>query len=182
MLHGPAAGGAADRRPTAGSTGDLRPGAGYLSDEYNERMNGQTTPLQADVGAGATEALALSGGASGEAGIYVAIVVLMAIVIGTIGLAYRLSALLTSRASARQRPVYLSGAEPREHAMSRFHVRWYLVGLLFLAFDMEMVFMYPWAVVFADIGWMAMVEMGMFLLILLLGVLYAWREGAFRWT
>jgi len=82
----------------------------------------------------------------------------------------------------RSRPVLMSGLLPQEHAMSRFHVRWYLVGLLFLAFDMEMVFMYPWAVVFADIGWMAMVEMGAFLMILLLGVLYAWREGALRWT
>lgn len=82
----------------------------------------------------------------------------------------------------RTRPVFLSGLLPQQHAMSRYHVRWYLVGLLFLAFDMEMVFMYPWAVVFADIGWMAMVEMGAFLVILLLGVLYAWREGALRWT
>ncbi len=113
---------------------------------------------------------------------YAPILVLMAVVIVIVGLIYRLPALLGGRASARERPGYLSGAVPREHAMSRFHVRWYLVGLLFLAFDMEMVFMYPWAVVFAEIGWMAMVEMGMFLLILLLGVLYAWREGAFRWT
>ena len=77
---------------------------------------------------------------------------------------------------------FLGGAAPCQHAMSRFHVRWYAVALLFLAFDMEMVFMYPWAVVVADIGMMALIEMGMFLLILLLGVLYAWREGALRWT
>ena len=100
-----------------------------------------------------------------------------------IGLLYLLSYWASEKPFVpRSRPVFLSGLLPQQHAMSRYHVRWYLVGLLFLAFDMEMVFMYPWAVVFADIGWMAMVEMGAFLLILLLGVLYAWRERALRWT
>ena len=56
------------------------------------------------------------------------------------------------------------------------------MALVFLAFDMEMVFMYPWAVVFVSEGLIAMVEMGMFIVILLLGVLYAWRERAFDWT
>ena len=99
-----------------------------------------------------------------------------------IGAAYLLSRFATGGALPHDGGVSLAGNRPRQHAMSRFHVRWYLVALLFLAFDMEMVFMYPWAVVVADIGLMALIEMGMFLLILLLGVLYAWREGALRWT
>ncbi len=77
---------------------------------------------------------------------------------------------------------YLSGHLPVEHAAGRYHARWYAVTLLFLAFDMEMVFMYPWAVVFADVGAKALMEMGLFLLILTLGILYAWREGALRWA
>ncbi|MEV3979010.1 NADH-quinone oxidoreductase subunit A [Nonomuraea sp. NPDC049758] len=77
---------------------------------------------------------------------------------------------------------FLSGARPREHAVSRFHVRWYAVTLVFLAFDMEMVFMYPWALVVAEVGLPAVVEMFAFLGLLLVGVLYAWREGAFRWA
>jgi len=77
---------------------------------------------------------------------------------------------------------FLSGHRPTEHAVSRYHARWYAVTLLFLAFDMEMVFMYPWALVVADIGLTAVVEMFGFLAILLVGVLYAWREGALRWT
>jgi NADH-quinone oxidoreductase subunit A len=113
---------------------------------------------------------------------YRSILILLVVVIVLIGVLYATAWVMTARRRPRERAVYLSGKSPRQHAMSRFHVRWYLVALLFLAFDMEMVFMYPWAVVFADIGLMAMVEMGMFLLILLLGVLYAWREGAFRWT
>ncbi|WP_327090772.1 NADH-quinone oxidoreductase subunit A [Nonomuraea sp. NBC_01738] len=77
---------------------------------------------------------------------------------------------------------YLSGARPVEHALSRFHVRWYAVTLIFLAFDMEMVFMYPWALVVAEVGAPAVVEMFLFLLLLLVGVVYAWREGALRWA
>ncbi|MFE3449939.1 NADH-quinone oxidoreductase subunit A [Nonomuraea sp. NPDC059194] len=69
-----------------------------------------------------------------------------------------------------------------EHALSRFHVRWYAVTLVFLAFDMEMVFMYPWALVVAEVGAEAVVEMFVFLGLLMVGVLYAWREGALRWA
>ncbi|MDT0613644.1 NADH-quinone oxidoreductase subunit A [Streptomyces lancefieldiae] len=75
-----------------------------------------------------------------------------------------------------------SGLEPVEHAVSRFHVRWYTVSMLFLAFDMEMVFMYPWTLVIAAMGPGAVVEMFVFLAVLLAGVVYAWREGALRWA
>ncbi|PZF86161.1 NADH-quinone oxidoreductase subunit A [Jiangella anatolica] len=75
-----------------------------------------------------------------------------------------------------------SGMPPQQHAVSRYHVRWYAVTLLFLAFDMEMIFMYPWAIVVADMGTSAVVEMFGFLAILLVGVAYLWREGALRWT
>ncbi|AJE81652.1 MULTISPECIES: NADH-quinone oxidoreductase subunit A [unclassified Streptomyces] len=75
-----------------------------------------------------------------------------------------------------------SGLEPAEHAVSRFHVRWYTVTMLFLAFDMEMVFMYPWTLVISAMGPSAVIEMFVFLGVLLAGVVYAWREGALRWT
>ncbi|HZD67955.1 MAG TPA: NADH-quinone oxidoreductase subunit A [Actinomycetes bacterium] len=90
--------------------------------------------------------------------------------------------LLVARSQPLTAPPFLSGAEPAEHALSRFHVRWYAVTVIFLAFDMEMVFMYPWAVVFAEVGMKALIEMFLFLGILLVGVAYAWREGALRWT
>ncbi len=77
---------------------------------------------------------------------------------------------------------FLSGAVPREHALSRFHARWYAATLLFLAFDVEMLFMYPWALVVAIEGAGAVVEMFSFLGVLLVGVLWAWREGALRWA
>ncbi|ATO13648.1 NADH-quinone oxidoreductase subunit A [Micromonospora sp. WMMA2032] len=77
---------------------------------------------------------------------------------------------------------FRSGLPPHEHAVSRFHVRWYAISLLFLAFDVEMLFMYPWAVVVADIGTPAVAEMFVFLGLLMVGVVYAWREGALRWA
>ena len=84
--------------------------------------------------------------------------------------------------TAPERVPFLGGHEPDVHAWSRFHARYYVMALLFLAFDMEMVFMYPWAVVFVREGMTSFIEMGMFLAILLLGVLYAWRERALEWA
>jgi NADH-quinone oxidoreductase subunit A len=88
--------------------------------------------------------------------------------------------------SPDRRPVvvdpFLSGHAPTEHAVSRYHPRWYAVTLLFLAFDMEMAFMYPWVRVVAEMGASAVVEMFGFLAMLLVGVLYAWRQGALRWS
>jgi len=76
---------------------------------------------------------------------------------------------------------FSGGREAETHAWSRFHLRYYPMTLLFIAFEMEMMFMYPWAVVYVQEGVKALVEMGMFLGILSLGILYAWREGALRW-
>ena len=76
----------------------------------------------------------------------------------------------------------LSGHAPAEHAVSRYHPRWYSATIVFLAFDMEMAFMFPWALVVADMGREAVLEMFGFLGVLFVGVLYAWREGAFRWS
>lgn len=84
--------------------------------------------------------------------------------------------------SAPQRVPFAGGHPPQVHAWSRYHARYYSMALLFLAFDMEMVFMYPWAVVFVQEGLKALVEMLMFITILVLGILYAWREGALEWA
>ncbi|MCA0143808.1 NADH-quinone oxidoreductase subunit A [Blastococcus sp. LR1] len=88
--------------------------------------------------------------------------------------------------SGARRPVsalpFESGMPPQQHAVSRYHARWYAVTILFLAFDMEMIFMYPWAVVIAEMGTSAVVEMFAFLSVLVVGVVYVWREGGLRWT
>ena len=95
---------------------------------------------------------------------------------------YALSAALAPRARPVVVEPFLSGHAPLEHAVSRYHARWYAATLVFLAFDMEMAFMYPWVRVVAEMGATAVVEMFLFLAILLVGVLYAWRQGAFRWS
>lgn len=81
-----------------------------------------------------------------------------------------------------ERVPFAGGLPPQVHAWSRYHARYYVMALVFLVFDMEMVYMYPWAVVFLREGGIAMVEMAMFIAILLLGVLYAWRERSLEWS
>lgn len=111
-----------------------------------------------------------------------ALLSLAALVVAGIVALYALSSALRSgRESAAVLP-YESGLLPQQHAVSRYHARWYAVTVLFLAFDMEMIFMYPWAIVVADMGATAVIEMFGFLAILLVGVTYVWREGALRWT
>lgn len=107
---------------------------------------------------------------------------LLAVAVAGVSLALGWSVLLRQAPGVLAAEPFLSGTAPVEHAVSRYHVRWYTITMVFLAFDMEMVFMYPWAVVVAQIGPKAVIEMFGFLAVLLAGVVYAWREGAFRWV
>jgi NADH-quinone oxidoreductase subunit A len=97
---------------------------------------------------------------------------------GAIGLASRGAA--RSRTGPHETP-YCGGSSPPTHAWSRFHARYYPMTLLLVAFEMEMMFMYPWAVVFVEEGGKALAEMGMFLALLAVGIVYAWRERCFDW-
>ncbi|MFE0763726.1 NADH-quinone oxidoreductase subunit A [Streptomyces smyrnaeus] len=99
-----------------------------------------------------------------------------------VGTVYGAARALRSTSEPLPAGPFESGVEPSEHAVSRFHVRWYTITMLFLAFDMEMVFMYPWTRVISAMGPGAVTEMFVFLAVLVAGVLYAWREGALRWT
>lgn len=110
-----------------------------------------------------------------------ALAALMTAVLVVVG-CYAVSALLRPRRPALKADPFLGGQEVTEHAAARFHLRWYPVTLLFLAFDMEMVVMYPWVRIVSEVGMSAVIEMFVFLTILLTGVGYAWREGALRWT
>lgn len=112
----------------------------------------------------------------------VAVVVLAVVGMAGVLLARASAGRLAVARRPLERQPFLSGAPVSEHAVSRFHVRWYTVALVFLVFDMEMVFMYPWVLIVRDMGTEAVVEMFIFLGVLLAAVLYAWREGAFRWT
>jgi NADH-quinone oxidoreductase subunit A len=81
---------------------------------------------------------------------------------------------------AKQLP-YECGITPVGNARDRFHARFYLVAMLFIVFDIEIVFLYPWAVVFKQLAVFGLIEMGVFLLILVLGFAYVWGKGALEW-
>jgi NADH-quinone oxidoreductase subunit A len=76
---------------------------------------------------------------------------------------------------------YESGMTPFGDAKIRFDVKFYLYALLFIVFDIETVFLYPWAVAFQQLGLFALVEMFVFIGILILGLVYAWKKDALRW-
>jgi NADH-quinone oxidoreductase subunit A len=76
---------------------------------------------------------------------------------------------------------YECGITPVGNARERFHARFYLVAMLFIVFDIEIVFLYPWAVVFKQLRLFGLVEMAVFLLVLILGFVYVWGKGALEW-
>ena len=76
---------------------------------------------------------------------------------------------------------YESGILPETDARQQFPLRYYLIAMLFVLFDIEIVFLYPWAVSFDQLGLFGLVEMILFLLILFVGYFYAWKKGALEW-
>ncbi len=77
---------------------------------------------------------------------------------------------------------YESGMEPVRTARERVSVKYYMVAMLFILFDIEVVFLYPWAVNFRALGWFGYIEMLVFVAILMLGYVYLWRKGALKWN
>tara|TARA_B100002051_G_scaffold273729_1_gene313147 strand:+ start:872 stop:1288 length:417 start_codon:yes stop_codon:yes gene_type:complete len=77
---------------------------------------------------------------------------------------------------------YECGEEVEGSAWLQFNIRFYVIALIFLIFDVEVVFLFPWAVVFKDMGIVALVEMGIFLTILLIGLAYVWVKGDLDWV
>ena len=76
---------------------------------------------------------------------------------------------------------YECGFEAFEDAHMQFDVRYYLVAILFIAFDLEIAFVFPWAVIFRELGVVGLYEMGIFLGLLVLGFVYVWKKGALEW-
>ncbi|MGH9748840.1 MAG: NADH-quinone oxidoreductase subunit A [Candidatus Polarisedimenticolia bacterium] len=76
---------------------------------------------------------------------------------------------------------YECGVEPFEPAGKRYTVRFYMVAMLFILFDIEAAFLYPWATIFRDGGMEAFVQMAIFVAVLLVGFVYCWRRGALDW-
>ncbi|HVC04969.1 MAG TPA: NADH-quinone oxidoreductase subunit A [Candidatus Acidoferrales bacterium] len=76
---------------------------------------------------------------------------------------------------------YESGMVPRESARRRFSVSFYVTAMLFIIFDVESIFLFPWATIVRQLKVFGIVEMGVFIATLLVGLLYVWRKGALRW-
>jgi NADH-quinone oxidoreductase subunit A len=77
---------------------------------------------------------------------------------------------------------YECGIEPTTDARDRYSIRYYLVAMLFVIFDVETVFMFPWAVILEKLGIFGLIEMMVFLFILVVGFAYAWKKGALEWA
>lgn len=83
--------------------------------------------------------------------------------------------------SVKKAEAYECGIPTRGESMMQFKAGYYLVAILFLVFDVETVFLFPWAVVARDLGATALLSVGVFLFILVLGLAYAWRKGVLKW-
>ncbi len=90
-------------------------------------------------------------------------------------------ALGPKRPGADKLSAYECGFEAFEDARMKFDVRYYLLAILFIVFDLEIAFVFPWAVVFRSLGTFGLVEMGIFLGLLVLGFAYVWKKGALEW-
>ncbi len=86
-----------------------------------------------------------------------------------------------NRPSAEKNSPYECGFEAFEDARMPFDVRFYLVAILFIIFDLEIAFLFPWAIVFDSMGWTAFWAMMIFLGLLVVGFIYEWKKGALEW-
>jgi NADH-quinone oxidoreductase subunit A len=113
---------------------------------------------------------------------YIAIAVLIALSIIVALIAIGLGNLFGPRKkSAAKAMPYESGMVPYGEATRRIPVRFYVVAMLFILFDIEVVFFLPWAVAFRQLGLFGLIEMAVFIIILLVGYFYAWKKGALEW-
>jgi NADH-quinone oxidoreductase subunit A len=76
---------------------------------------------------------------------------------------------------------YESGIRPLDTVRRRFPIRFHLIAMLFIVFDIEAIFFYPWAVIFKQLGLFGLIEMLIFIALLLVGYVYIWRKGVFTW-
>ena len=86
-----------------------------------------------------------------------------------------------STASAAKLSAYECGFEAFDDARMQFDIRYYLVAIQFIIFDLEIIFIVPWATVFRDLGLLGLIEMGIFAGMLLIGFIYVWKKGALEW-
>lgn len=111
--------------------------------------------------------------------VLVQVIIAMAVAMGLIGI----SALLGKRAKSPLKDTpYESGMAPSGNAGERFSVKFYLVGMIFILFDIEAIFLYPWAVVYRHLKLFGFFEMLLFVVLVLVGFFYVYKKGALDWA
>lgn len=109
------------------------------------------------------------------------------LIIGAIAVAFACGSVIVSSLIGQKKPSedklapYECGNVPIGDARDRYPVRYYIIAMLFIIFDIEAAFMYPWAVLFKQLGWFGFIEMLVFMAILVLGFIYVWAKGALEW-
>jgi len=113
---------------------------------------------------------------------YVAVLIASLLGLIMVGTALIANRILAPRQPSRTKAVtYECGMLPIGRSRTQVHFRYYLFAILFLIFDIEAVFLFPWAITFVDLGEAAFYEMLLFIVILGFGLLYAWKKGVLRW-
>ncbi len=110
----------------------------------------------------------------------IAIMIVLATVIALIAIGLGILFGPKKPSEAKSMP-YESGMNPYGEGTRRMPIRFYIIAVLFILFDIEVVFFLPWAITFRQLGWFGLVEMLIFIVILLVGYVYAWKKGALEW-
>jgi NADH-quinone oxidoreductase subunit A len=115
-------------------------------------------------------------------GDYVPLIIFVVLVLAVVGLLITLSYVMgPSKPYSTKLMPYESGIIPEEPAHRRTSVRFYLTAMLFIIFDIEAVFFYPWAVILHQLKWYGLIEMFVFMGILLVALAHIWKKGGFEW-
>jgi NADH-quinone oxidoreductase subunit A len=114
---------------------------------------------------------------------YGTLVLLTAAGVGLVAVAFGAAKVVAPRRPLPEKlTTYECGIDPVGEGWSQSQIRYYIYAFLFVIFDVESVFLFPWAVVFERLGMFAVVEMALFIVVLGLGLLYAWRKGVLKWA
>ncbi len=115
-------------------------------------------------------------------GAYLPILLLVIVAIGFGLVSLVMSSLIgPKKPSAVKLQPYESGCDPVGTARERYSIKFYLIAMMFILFDIEAVFLYPWAILYKKLGVFGLVEMGVFIVILFVGYIYVWKKGALEW-
>lgn len=113
---------------------------------------------------------------------YLGVLILLILAVSTaVGMVVLTSLLGPKKSFPDKMEPFECGKSPIVSPRQRFSVKFYLTAVLFILFDIEAVFLYPWAVIFKRLGWFGFVEMLLFIIVLGIGLLYVWKKGALNW-